>query len=234
VSRVNERKITVTARVEPSLAEAVAALADVGNRPISREIAAKLSDSRPRSSGGLPRPLELVSSPANNEFRPGLRPSLPTAGVWPAAGAKRRAPAYQRFSRQVNSAASPVGLTLPKRNGGLRGQEPSNPCQVGRELLGSGGEPCLVPRGVITSGPAPEKRSSSVSANKFRHVTDDGRAVTAVVLGGAVRAQEISWTPCLYHLDRGPSGSRVSVVAAALKQGEERASSPEHNPGHVH
>jgi hypothetical protein len=47
VSRVNERKITVTARVEPSLAEAVAALADVGNRPISRGIAAKLSDSRP-------------------------------------------------------------------------------------------------------------------------------------------------------------------------------------------
>jgi hypothetical protein len=138
------------------------------------------------------------------------------------------------FRDRSNSAASPVGLTLPKRNGGLRGQEPSNPCQVGRELLGSGGEPCLAPRGVITSGPAPEKRSSSVSANKFRHVTDDGRAVTAVVLGGAVRVQEISWTPCLYHLDRGPSGSRVSVVAAALKQGEERASSPEHNPGHVH
>ena len=73
-------------------------------------------------------------------------------------------------------------------------------------------------------------------------MTADARAVTASVLGGAVtglaagihsRARSFR-TPRLYYLDRGPSGSRVSVVAAALNQGEQHASSPEHNPGHAH
>ena len=39
-----ERKVTVAARVEPSLAEAVVALADRGNRSTSREIAAAISE----------------------------------------------------------------------------------------------------------------------------------------------------------------------------------------------
>jgi hypothetical protein len=90
------------------------------------------ADSRPRSSNALTN-LELGSSPANNEFRPGLRSSSPRrAGVRPAAGAKRRAPARHKSSAGSASAASPVGLTLPERLGvglalrrnGRRGIEP--------------------------------------------------------------------------------------------------------------
>jgi hypothetical protein len=45
-SEVNQagRKVTVAARVEPSLAEAVVALADLGNRSTSREIAAAIAE----------------------------------------------------------------------------------------------------------------------------------------------------------------------------------------------
>ena len=44
-SEVNQaRKVTVAARVEPSLAEAVVALAERGNRSTSREIAAAISE----------------------------------------------------------------------------------------------------------------------------------------------------------------------------------------------
>jgi predicted transcriptional regulator len=45
VSEVNpERKVTVAARVPPDLAEAVAALADAGNRSISREVSAAIRE----------------------------------------------------------------------------------------------------------------------------------------------------------------------------------------------
>jgi predicted transcriptional regulator len=55
-----ERKVTVAARVPPELARAVAELADVGNRTLSREVASAIAEhvERSASSGSLAEPAE--------------------------------------------------------------------------------------------------------------------------------------------------------------------------------
>jgi len=66
-----------------------------------------------RVHGARRSELELVSSPANNELRPGPRAASPhRGGVWPAAGAERRAPARTNHRPCSPSASSPVGLDL--------------------------------------------------------------------------------------------------------------------------
>lgn len=78
VSEVNMvRKVTVAARVSPALAEAVQALADAGNRTVSREVAAAISEHIQRS--GAPQPVPDVS-PDERGGGPGGNPSSPLAG----------------------------------------------------------------------------------------------------------------------------------------------------------
>ena len=84
-SEVNQaRKVTVAARVEPSLAEAVVALADRGNRSTSREIAAAIAEhvskeSAPaaattRSAVGSSAPSERDIAPVRAQLA-GTRPN---------------------------------------------------------------------------------------------------------------------------------------------------------------
>lgn len=84
VSKVNERKVTVAARVEPSLAEAVAALADVGNRSTSREIRAAIAEHVKESSAAA-APSSAAQSTAPSERGDARAPQL--AGTRPSSGA---------------------------------------------------------------------------------------------------------------------------------------------------
>jgi len=77
-SEVNQaRKVTVAARVEPSLAEAVVALADRGNRSTSREIAAAIAEH-----------VSKESAPAATQPSPVKRPGriMPVLGKTPPEG----------------------------------------------------------------------------------------------------------------------------------------------------
>jgi predicted transcriptional regulator len=83
VSEVNEaRKVTIAARVPPALAEAVAALADAGNRTLSREVLWAIKSHVERSAMGgdsltagesvLGRS-SFVNAPAERDETPNLR-----------------------------------------------------------------------------------------------------------------------------------------------------------------
>ncbi len=86
-SEVNQaRKVTVAARVEPLLAEAVVALADRGNRSTSREIAAAIAEHVSKESAPAAVPTSsAVRSSASSERGEACAPQLAGRPTSPGA-----------------------------------------------------------------------------------------------------------------------------------------------------
>jgi hypothetical protein len=164
----------------------------------------RLSDSRPRSSGGL-TDLELVSSPANNGLGRGRGLLSPPQWRWPAAEAERRAPARTNHRPASPSVSSPVGLTVPKRFGGRAGAR--SRYRAGVELLQVTGVSCFrEPRGLTSDG----RRQNALGRRGVRswgRSAHDGR--TAGMTSEAVDRRRRRLRPSGHSADDQPeSGQR--------------------------
>jgi hypothetical protein len=85
---------------------------------------AKPKGARASEAGRLMDRLILSRRSGKNVLKPGLRPSSPHRWRLASRRGQTPGPGFTRSSRQVSSAASPVGVTLPARFGGEPARSP--------------------------------------------------------------------------------------------------------------